>query len=134
MLRMSFVTELKRRGRNVVAAAPLENLRLAVLLRRLSLVEALKSAVVPLVESPRLVKGNPGKIHLLRKAVVGVDGARKHRCVSDVKLVPFFCKQLASLYGLLFASRSQLNIVPASEAVGEVPRTLSVTDEYNFIS
>jgi hypothetical protein len=67
---VSLVGELQLGRRNVVAASPLEHLLLAVLLGSLSLVQALESTVVALVESPGLVVGDPQVAHLSTNGVV----------------------------------------------------------------
>ena len=56
---MSFITKIKRRGRNVVGTSPLEDLLLTVLFSSLGLVESLKVTVVALIESVTLVVRNP---------------------------------------------------------------------------
>ena len=71
---VSLVVQVQLRRRDVVAPAPLEHLLLAVLLSCLSLIEALQGAIVPLIESPGLVVGDPERVHLLHHRVLGLNG------------------------------------------------------------
>lgn len=69
--------------RDVVGASPDQNLVLAVLVNSLLLVEALKRAVVALVELPRLVHGNPHKVGLLKNMPQGSNGALEQGGMRD---------------------------------------------------
>lgn len=86
-----------------------------------------------LVESPGLVVRDPEGTHLLAERVVGLDGPRQHRSVGHVELEAALLQQLAGLLGLFFALGGQVDIVPASEPVLEVPRGLAVADKDDFV-
>ena len=89
-LGVSRVLHVQFWGWNVVGAAPLQNLFFSMFLGSFCLVESLESAVVSLVESPRLVVGNPKTVHFRGNLVVRLDGSREDRCVRNIKLEPVF--------------------------------------------
>ena len=130
---MSLIVEAQLRRRDVVASAPLQDLRLAVFLSSLSLVEALERTVASLIEAPGLVVGNEQTAHLFRDGVVSLDGTLQDGCVSQVKLEAVLLEELTSGLGLLDTLSSQVDIMPAGEAVLEVPGRLPVANEDNFV-
>ena len=65
MARESWIVGLERRRRDVVAAPPDPDLVLAKFAGGLGLVEALERAVMPLVQPPRVVDGQPHEIEIV---------------------------------------------------------------------
>ena len=85
--RVGGVIERERWRRDRVAAPPLEELLVTVLLRRLLLVEALERAVVPLVETPRALDGQPELVDLLEDDLERQDRALEKRRVAAIEPV-----------------------------------------------
>jgi len=130
---VSFVIESELGRRNVVASAPLQDFLLAVLLCSLSLVEALKGTIVPLVQSPGFVVGDEKGAHLLADSVVGLDSALQDRRMSQVELKTVLLEELTSSLGFFHTLSGEVDIMPACEAILEVPCGLSVADEDNLV-
>ncbi len=129
---MPRVIELEYRRRDIVATPPDFHLCLAVLLDRLRLVESLQGAVVPLVEPPRALDGNPHAIHLVEQDPQRADRPLQHRGKGDVDR-ELFLQQLAPRLGRLFTALiGQVDVVPAREQVFHVPDALSVAHENQF--
>ena len=104
-----------------------------MLLRSLGLVEALESTVMALSEPPGLVVRNPEGIHRLRDGVVGLEGSRKDRGVSHIELKAFLLEEMTGMHSLLLTLRGEVNVVPASEPVLEVPGGLAVADKDDLV-
>src|SRR5664280_1442292 len=131
--RMAGVLRVEGRRRDRVAAPPLEELLVAVLLRRLLLVEALERAVVPLVQAPRALDGNPELVELLEDDLRSEDRARQERGVETVEAESLCLEQSSGGVRLLDAFRREADVHPSGEAVLEVPRALAVADEDEFV-
>ena len=82
---MARIRGLERRRRNVVAAPPDLDLRVAVFRGRLRLVQTLQRAVVPLVQPPVLLDRNPEQVELVERDPARADRALEHRRVGDVE-------------------------------------------------
>src|SRR5664280_2004083 len=131
--RVGGVLRVEGRRRDRVAAPPLEELLVAVLLRRLLLVEALERAVVPLVQAPRALDGNPELVELLEDDLRREDRARQERGVETVEAESLCLEQSSGGVRLLDAFRREADVHPSGEAVLEVPRALAVADEDEFV-
>lgn len=119
--------------RNVIAAAPDENLLVAELCGGLGFVEALERAVVAFVETPVLFHGNPDLIELGQDAPERVEGAFQDRHIGDVEGEALLFQKLAGSFRLGAAFVAEFDIVPASEAVFFVPGAFAVADEDKFM-
>ena len=86
-----------------------------------------------LIEPPGLVVRNPEGIHRLRDGVVGLEGSRKDRGVSHIELKAFLLEEMTGMHSLLLTLRGEVNVVPASEPVLEVPGGLAVSYEDDFV-
>ena len=117
------------RRRHVVGAAPERDLFLAVLERRLGLVQARERAVVALVQAPVRRDGHVHLFELLQHGPARLDGARQHGCVGRVELQALALDGRAAAPRLEHALRRQLHVDPAREAVLQVPRRLAVARE-----
>ena len=131
--RVSLVVEVELGRRNVIAATPHKHLLFTMLLSGLGLVEPLEGAVGAFVKPPRLEVGNPEGAHLLGDRVVGFDSTLQHRGVRNVELKAVLLQQLTGLLGLLDTLGSEVDVVPAGEAVLEVPGGLTVADEDDLV-
>jgi len=118
------------RGRgDIVAAAPGEDLLGAVPLAGLLLVEALECAVVALVQAPVAADGDPVLVHDIEGDVDGLDGAAEEGSVGDIERETGVAHQFAGADGLGAAGFGEGDIVPAGEAVLEVPGGFAVAEE-----
>ena len=81
------VAGFERRRRRVVAAAPDQHLRVAVLLGRLGLVQALQSAVMALVQAPAMHHRQPGAVHFVQAMPQRAGGALEYAGVGQVEFV-----------------------------------------------
>jgi hypothetical protein len=119
-----------RRRRNVVAAAPDLDLRFAVLLRRLRLVQPLQRAIVPLVQPPAVDDRQPHLIEPVERDPERANRALQHRRVGEVESVAAVLEQLAGGAGLFAAAFGQIDVGPSGEAVFLVPDALAVAEQY----
>ena len=115
--------------RDVVAAAPDFDLGVAVLGRRLRLVQALERAVVSLVQPPRLVHRDPHQIHVVERDPQRANRALQDRRVGEVEGVAAFLEQPAGLVRLFAPALGQIDVDPAGESVFLVPRAFAMTEE-----
>jgi hypothetical protein len=103
-----------------------------VLLHRLSLVEALQGAVVPLVEAPGALDRNPHAIHGIEHDPQRSDRALQHGSEGDVD-AELFLQQLApGLRRFQPAWVRQIDVGPTSEQVLDIPDALAVANENQF--
>ena len=130
---VSLVVEVELGRRDVVTAAPLQNLLITMLLRSFELVETLESTIGALIEAPRLVMRDPKRFHFFRHHVVGLDSSREHRCVSKVEFETILLQQLACLFCFLDTLGCEVDVVPSSESVFKVPGGLTMTHKDNFV-
>lgn len=130
---VSLIVEVELGGRDVVTAAPLQNLLIAVLLRSFELVKTLEGTIGALIEAPGLVMRDPKRIHFFRHHVVGLDGSREHRCVSKVEFETILLEQLTCLLCFFHTLRSEVDVVPSSESVFKVPGGLAMTHKDDFV-
>ncbi len=114
---------------DVERTAPLHELRLAVLLEGVRLVEALQRTVVPLVEAPAALDRQPRAVGDVERDVRGLDGAGQHAREQDVRLQPRLLDQLAGARRLLLARLAEADIHPSGEEVLLVPVGLTVAQE-----
>ena len=119
----------ERRRRNVVASAPDLDLRFAVCGRRFCLVETLECAVVPLVQPPRAVHGNPQEIHFVERHPERADRALEDRRVGNVELEFFRGHQSSGLLGFETAFVAQIDVGPPGESVFTIPGAFSVAKQ-----
>src|SRR5271165_523412 len=120
------------RWRNIVAAAPNLDLRLAMLFDRLRLVEPLQGSVVAFVEAPASLHRNPHPIGGVQNQPQRADSAFQHRGEGDLGLELFALQFAPRLLRLLESLIAQVDVVPAGEQVLDVPNALSVTDQDQF--
>src|SRR5688572_24664082 len=76
---------LQQAGRNIVAAPPDQDLFLAILRRRLGLVQPFQRAVVSLVQQPRFRLRYPHQVHLIKHDPESADRSFQDGRVSFVK-------------------------------------------------
>ena len=130
---MALIGHLERGRRDVVAAAPLEDLGLAVLRGGLGLVQPLQPAVVTLVEAPVAAHVYPLLRQLVLHDLQGLDGPLQTRGVEDVESVPGLAEQPARAVGLLAPLGREVDIGPPGEAIFEVPGALAVPQENELV-
>ena len=117
-------------GRDVVAAPPQLDLGLAVLGRRLLLVEPLQRAVVALVQPPVAADRQPAPPGLAEGQLGGGDGPDQHRGVQDPQVeVVLGGHQRPGRPGLGLAVGAQLDVDPPGEQVLGVPDRLPVPEQ-----
>ena len=104
----------RRRG-NVVAPPPNQHLVLPVLVDGLLLVQPLQSAVMPLVELPRLRGGDPHEVRLLEDVPEGADGALLEGREGDVGDDAGVLDEIAGLDYLLVSLGGEGNVDPPGE-------------------
>lgn len=128
---MSFVISAKLWRWDVIRSSPLQYLRFTVFGGGFGLVESLKSTIVPLVQSPVLVVGNPGQIELVGDCVVCLDGSLENGAIANIEMETLFSEEGSSFNGLADSVFGERNIMPSSESVLAIPGRLSVSDEDN---
>lgn len=151
---------LHGRRRRVKAAAPNLHLLLAVLGRRLGLVQTGQTAVVAFVQAPRLVDRDALLARLLQDRGQRHLGARQQRRVRHIELEPRILDRFARGQRLVNAYRSgsernnhiiqntlrihgaaprpltlgaQIRIEPAAEQILFVPLGLAVAHHHNLV-
>src|SRR5450830_120338 len=131
--RVPRIALIERRRQDRVAAPPLMELRVSVFLRRLLLVEAGQRAVVPLVQAPRALDGQPELVELLEEDLGREDRPRQERREHAVETEALRLQQPPGGLGFLDALRGEPHVHPAGETVLEVPRALAVADEDELV-
>ena len=126
---MSWVAYFKSWGRNVVAASPLSDLSLSELLCCFFFVQASQGAIVAFIQSPSFIVRDPQRVHFLSDVVISHNCTRQHGSVRYVKLISLFLQNFTSLDSFVDSLWRQLNIMPASELVFEIPLALTVANE-----
>jgi len=129
--RVSLVAQFKSRRWDVVTASPLEDLFFSVLFSSLNFVKSLEVTVMTLVKSPRFVVGDIELSHLSGDVVVGLNSALEDGGVSDIEFIALLLQGLSSSDGFGDTIGREIDVVPASESVFEVPDGLSVSEEDN---
>ena len=82
-----------------------------------------------LVQTPRLVDGQPFAIHCLKNVVQRVDSALEVRGVAHIEVKASFSKGAAAI-GCFFAARiGKVDVHPAGEKVQLVPFAFAVADQ-----
>ncbi len=119
----------QRRRRNVIGAAPDQDLFGAVPLGRLGLVEAGEAAVVALVQPPILLGRDPHLTRGVQRQPEGANGAGQNRGEGLVEFDPSRLQKLSGLAGFFLALGRQIDVHPSGEAVLEVPLALAVADQ-----
>ena len=127
---IALVPVFEGRRTGVEAAAPDENLVLAVLRSSLGLVETLQRSVVTLVETPGLDDGQPCPIHLVEHDVERVNRALEVARVAQVEIVALGSEHAPALSRLGTSSLGQIHISPTREQVLLIPFALAVADEH----
>ena len=128
-MRVTLVAGFEGWRLDVKGATPDLDLGFAMLRRCVSLVEALKSAVVTLVQTPGLVNGQPVAIELIEHMVERVDRTLQEGRVAHVEIVAGLMEGLAAGNCLLVAGLGEVNVGPAGEEVELVPFGLAVTHD-----
>ncbi len=105
---------------------------LAVLFRRLRLVQSLQRPVMPLVKPPGFEYGQPFTIHFFQDMVERVNRAFQVGRVTDIEVESAVQKQLAALIGFQSALFGQFDIVPAGKQIETVPFAFAVADQNEF--
>ena len=127
------IGRFERGRRRVVAAAPHEDLLLAVLRGRLGLVQTLQPAVVTFVQAPVVAHGQPHHVHLVEGDPERADRALQHRDVREVESVTERLQEPAGLARFLAAEVGQVDVGPAGEAVLLVPGAFPVPDQHDLV-
>ena len=118
------------RGRgDVEAAAPDVDLLVAVLRRRLRLVETGEAAIMAFVEAPVLFDRQPQPAHRLQREIERLDRPRLQRGEGHVEIEALGRHQLARGARFGRALVGDVDVPPAGEAVFEVPGGLAVADQ-----
>ena len=120
-------------GGDVEAAAPDEDLLVAIFLGGLSLVESLEHSVMLLVKPPCLLDGDPVEIHRIEDIVQSLDGSLKVRSVSHFEGETILFQDFTGIKSFLDTFLAQINIGPPCEPVLLVPLALAVTDKYDSL-
>ena len=126
------VGDLEERRRYVVAPTPFQDLLVAVLGRGLSLVEPLEGTVVPLVEPPGVLDGDPHQVQLVEGDPERADRPFQDGREGDVERESPGLQQLAGPSGLGPALVGQIDIGPAGEEIFLVPDALAMTQKYKL--
>ena len=124
------VVRIDLRRRSGVGTAPQHELLVTVLLTDLSLVLALQSAVVTLVQTPAALDRNPQAIGLVQRHVGGIDGTTQHRGEDDVRKNVLLLEQATAILGFLDTLLGQRDVDPAGELISFIPCALSMTEQY----
>lgn len=114
------------RGRYVETSSPQLGLFDTMALCRLFLVEALQRPVVALIESPVANGFHVGLTKLLQCAPIGFYCAGQEGGEHDVEMQSGMSKGATCFVGLRFALRTERYVVPTSEQIAGIPRTLAV--------
>jgi hypothetical protein len=88
---------------------------------------------VTLVESPRFDVGNVQLSHLSEDIVVSLNSALEDGSVSNIELEVLFLEGLSSGNSFLHSVWSEVDIIPSSESILEIPDRLSVSEEYHSV-
>ena len=131
--RPALVGFFERRRRDVVAAAPDENLLVAVFGGGFGLVQTLEGAVMAFVEAPVFFDRDSDEVEFLEDGPEGVERALQERGVGDVEREPLFFEKLAGGFGFQAALVAEVDVGPAGEAVFVVPGAFAVADENELI-
>jgi len=129
--RVSLVAHLKSWRWDVVAASPLEDLLFSVLLSSLDFVKSLEATVMTLVKSPGFVMGDVQLSHLNGDVVIGLNSALEDRGVGDIEFKALLFQGLSGSNGFGDTIGGEIDVVPTSESVFEVPDGLTVSEEDN---
>lgn len=121
-----------RRGL-VVRASPALHLIGSVDLHDLLLVLPDEVAVVPFVESPALVDGDPLQAHLHEGQVGRSDRSAEEGGVDLVEFDPALLQHLAGQASLEDAILGEGRISPTDESVVAIPRALAVAEKYQVV-
>ena len=101
---MSWIVLFEGGRAGVVASPPQLDLRFAELLRRLGFVQPLQGAVMPLVQSPIPVDGDPHQIHLVEQDPQGPYRTLQHGSKRDVERKPVLFQATTGLLRLFPAA------------------------------
>lgn len=112
---------------------PLGDLVNAVLLGGLSLVEALESTIVALVKTPGADDWDPHLVHLVKGEPESADGTLKDGSEGNVEVEALSLQDLTGRLRLLDTLWGEVAVVPAGEAVLEVPLGLSVAEKNDLV-
>jgi len=121
-----------RRGL-VVRASPALHLIGSVDLHDLLLVLPDEVAVVPFIEPPALVDGDPLQAHLHEGQVGRSDRSAEEGGVDLVEFDPTLLQHLAGQAGLEDTVLGERRIRPTDESVVPIPRALAVTEKYQVV-
>src|SRR5262245_17845704 len=127
---MAWILVGQRRRRRVIAPAPDLHLFVAELGRGLGLVESLQPTVMPLVQSPRPMDGNPHHVEFVQRDPQRPDGAFEYRRICDVELILLGAHQASGLARLFATFVAEIDVRPTGESVLLVPSALAVTKQY----
>jgi hypothetical protein len=126
---MSWIFLFEGGRTDVVASPPQLDLRLAELLGRLGFVQPLQGAVMPLVQSPIPVDGNPHQFHLVEQQPQGPYRTLQYGSERDVKRKPVLFQATAGILPLFSAAIGQVNVRPTGKEVFLVPNAFPVSQE-----
>ena len=117
----------------VVASAPDQHLRIAVLFGHVRLVQALKRPVVALIQAPAMDYRQPGPVHLVKAMPQRTGCPLEHAGVGQIKLVGVLAQQPTSSFCLLDTGAGQVHIGPAGKTVLQIPGRFAVADQDEFV-
>ena len=119
--------------RNVVTAAPDEDLIVTELGCGFRFIETLEGAVMALVEAPIFFHWDPELIEFRENAPERIESAFKNGNVGNIETETFFFEEFAGGLGFGAAFVAEFDVVPTSEAVFFFPGAFAVADEDKFI-
>ncbi len=121
LAQVELAARFQHRRRNVEAAAPDLDLRVAMLGRRLRLVQAGQPAIVTLVQAPVLLHRQPQPPHFLQRQVQRLDRAGLERGIALVEIQPLGLHQLSRRPRFARALLGHVHVPPSGEAVFQIP-------------
>jgi len=105
-----------------------------VLIELFILFEALKSAIVLLIESPILSMLNPMNIELIGYAMISPQSSFEHRSVSQIKLETVFFQNHTSLARLFNTFFGKWHILPTRKSIQLVVSRLAMPHKHYPVS
>ena len=126
---ISRVGRVERWRRDVVAAAPQQNLLVSETRGGFGLVQALERAVVTLVETPVRVHRYPHSVHYIQRDPQGADGSLKHGGIGEIEFEPRAAHRVAGFSRLGDSLLGEIDIGPSGEAVFPVPHAFAMTQQ-----
>jgi hypothetical protein len=126
---MPRIFHLKSGRPDVVATPPQIDLSFAILLRCFRFIQPLQGPIMPLIQAPIFVDGNPHEFHLIKHNPQGPNGTLQNRGERHVKHNPMFLQNSSGISYLFFAAIEQIDICPTGKEVLLIPLTLPMPQQ-----